>query len=666
MSDPTITLLLDRLVAASVAGALAVGMLWAVLRVVPSISARARCWLWWLAAVKFLVILAAGPVVSLPLLPAEGVETGDDPIPMRSKSTGGREPTFAGTSVSESTVTGNPSNEVDARSTRHASATSLPAILVLIWMFGSGALLVRLAAFTWRDHRRSARLPEVATPEIVELFAVLREQLDAPRCSLRWDAKMDGPRLEGLVRPIVALPRHLRKLPTDRLRLVLAHELVHLRRRDLWLGLAPGVAQALFFFHPLIHLTVREYRLAREAACDTEVLSEVRSGPREYGRLLLDLGVAERLAPLSAGVLTSRTDLYRRLTMLETCHHRRRRLPLLLALPILVAALIPFELVAGASTSPQDGSAPVDVAAVAGHAHVTSRAIIPPTQIASATSRSPSSTAFRPSASTTDVPASASSASQTSSSASTGSARSSSSWSSDEAFVLLLDEHSATFHGSRGDLEAARSHRRGGQQILWYRSENGEEWVIRDPEIVARAEELHAPVRELGRRQAELGERQAQLGSRQAELGSRQAKLGAEQAGLGKRQRELAAQINELTARDLELQARRLREEWNETLAEEREELEERRDELERQMRSLGASQRSLGGDQGELGARQSALGERQTALGAKQTELGAAQREASSRLEREIRELIKEAIATGDAERVRQGDGLAPTPDHS
>ncbi|MDX1632230.1 MAG: hypothetical protein R3234_10235, partial [Thermoanaerobaculia bacterium] len=65
------TVVLERLVAASLGGAVAVGIVWLALRLVPGISARVRCWLWWLASAKFLLLLFLGPVVSLPLLPED-------------------------------------------------------------------------------------------------------------------------------------------------------------------------------------------------------------------------------------------------------------------------------------------------------------------------------------------------------------------------------------------------------------------------------------------------------------------------------------------------------------------------------------------------------------------------------------------------------------------
>ena len=80
--------------------------------------------------------------------------------------------------------------------------------------------------------------------------------------------------------------------------MAICHELVHLRRGDLWLGCVPALAERLFFFHPLAHVAAREDPLAREAACDAAVLRAMDATPQDYGRLLLALGVS----PLARGL----------------------------------------------------------------------------------------------------------------------------------------------------------------------------------------------------------------------------------------------------------------------------------------------------------------------------------------------------------------------------
>ena len=84
-------------------------------------------------------------------------------------------------------------------------------------------------------------------------------------------AEVTSPLVLGLLDARIVLPAA--PLPSaDELELALAHELLHLRQRDLLWGLVPAAAERLFFFHPLVRLAAREYTLAVESACDREVL----------------------------------------------------------------------------------------------------------------------------------------------------------------------------------------------------------------------------------------------------------------------------------------------------------------------------------------------------------------------------------------------------------
>ena len=124
--------------------------------------------------------------------------------------------------------------------------------------------------------------------------------------------------LVGLFRPRIVVPRaRFDALTAREQRMALCHELAHQRRADLWLGIVPALAERIFFFHPLARLASREYLVAREAACDADVVRAIGVSAQDYGQLLLTLGVAPVGARFAAAG-TSRTfsNLKRRILML--------------------------------------------------------------------------------------------------------------------------------------------------------------------------------------------------------------------------------------------------------------------------------------------------------------------------------------------------------------
>lgn len=111
----------------------------------------------------------------------------------------------------------------------------------------------------------------------------------------------------------------------------------------------PTLARHLFFFHPLIHLAVREYGIAREAACDAVVVAGDRRCRQDYGRLLVRLGTSTSFRTGLASASPTFLSLKRRLTMLQnTAYFPRAGSFILLAL-VAAAGVMPLRLVAASS-----------------------------------------------------------------------------------------------------------------------------------------------------------------------------------------------------------------------------------------------------------------------------------------------------------------------------
>src|SRR5512142_1593214 len=123
--------------------------------------------------------------------------------------------------------------------------------------------------------RRIARQAEVAaspdwTRPLYEAADIM-ELAESPRLLLSADVQL--PFTAGVLRPTIVLPRAAEAWDEDRRRVVLAHELAHVRRRDLVTHLLGRVACALYWFHPLVWLAARRARTEGERACDDLVLS---------------------------------------------------------------------------------------------------------------------------------------------------------------------------------------------------------------------------------------------------------------------------------------------------------------------------------------------------------------------------------------------------------
>lgn len=72
--------------------------------------------------------------------------------------------------------------------------------------------------------------------------------------------------------PVILLPEAARQWPPERLRMVLTHEMGHVRRWDLLWRLAGTLGCCVYWFHPLAWWAAAQQRRESEMACDDRVL----------------------------------------------------------------------------------------------------------------------------------------------------------------------------------------------------------------------------------------------------------------------------------------------------------------------------------------------------------------------------------------------------------
>ncbi len=123
-----------------------------------------------------------------------------------------------------------------------------------------------------------------------------------------------SPAVCGLFRPVILLPRWLTaNLDAGQFKIVLMHELAHIRRRDLWVNLVQTLLQIVYFYNPFIWLANRIIRRVREQAVDEAVQVSLGEKSPQYPEALLNIARFAFGQPIfrmrSIGVVESRSAL---------------------------------------------------------------------------------------------------------------------------------------------------------------------------------------------------------------------------------------------------------------------------------------------------------------------------------------------------------------------
>ena len=199
-------------------------------------------------------------------------------------------------------------------------APACPHLSAAAWVFG-GMVTVSLGLLAWmlaRWHQvaRDARRAAVAPARFSELLPEPRRPV-----RLRLTDQPQSPAVCGLFRPVILLPRTLaEQLPPTQLRAVLLHELLHLRRGDVWVNCAQALLQIVYWWHPLLWFANARIRRVREEAVDDAVMVALNEDAEAYAPTLLEVAKLALHRPLASlglvGILESRSSLRQRIERL--------------------------------------------------------------------------------------------------------------------------------------------------------------------------------------------------------------------------------------------------------------------------------------------------------------------------------------------------------------
>ena len=549
--------LLSRLLAVGLQSFLLAALVWALCRYLPRLDARTRAWLWWLVASQMVVGLVWYAPVALPLLPAEPVAA---PVVLAMAA----EPaTYAVPAMAAGPVPATQASRLDTG-----------ILLLAAWLAGVAVMLANTLRHAWRLHGLVRHARPCRDRRVQALYRALAQRLGVVAApELRVSDAIDSPMLARPWRPVLMLPASsLATMGDDDLRMALHHELAHLQRRDLWWAWMPALAQHLFFFHPVAHLAVREYAFAREVACDAAVLQDEQHAPHDYGRLLVKLGVSTAPSPALAGASPTFRILKRRLLMLQHTASPLRAGALARTIGLVLLGAVPYQVTARAPVAPTPAVAPTatiaPVAVATATATPQARPAVAPRGVAAASPYAVPAPPPPPAPAVPAVPKVAPPAPpappKPPGHAGTHVINIDREGSGD-AYVLI-DGNEVTMAGRSDDIVTARKQQQGNAPVLWVR-QDGQQYVVRDPDTLKRIKAAHAPMEALGAQQGKLGVKMSAIATeqaaaamrggegRQVELDRKMEALAREQEALAKRQEALARQQEPL-ARQQEALAR--------------------------------------------------------------------------------------------------------------
>lgn len=191
-----------------------------------------------------------------------------------------------------------------------AGSVSLGTIVVTVWLIGMLFFAGRLGLALWRARRLVRRSQRVTDRQWTILVSLL-----SLKAGLRRDVRIvvsdevHVPMAWGLLGSWLILPRGIEDWPEDRRRVVVLHELAHLRRHDCIAHTLSELALTVHWPNPLAWIAARRMRSHRERACDDAVIA-AGTGGAAYAHHLVEVarGLNRGARPLRAAVAMARSS----------------------------------------------------------------------------------------------------------------------------------------------------------------------------------------------------------------------------------------------------------------------------------------------------------------------------------------------------------------------
>jgi len=201
-------------------------------------------------------------------------------------------------------------------------------------------------------------------------------------------------------------------------------------------------------------------------------------------------------------------------------------------------------------------------------------------------------------------------------------------------FVIVSNSSPMYMSGDPQDLQEATSLRaKINGDYIWFQRED-KSYVIRDKATVEQAKALFKPQQDLGEQQSALGKQQSDLGKQQSDLGKKMQDTPVTVPDMSADMQKLEAQMKQLNGSNAT-----------------RKDLGDMQRQLGELQRRLAEAQRPANDQMSQLGQQMRDLGEKQRDLGAQQRDLGRRQRDAANEANRQMKQLLDDAISKGTAQ---------------
>lgn len=219
-----------------------------------------------------------------------------------------------------------PSTETQRSSAKNANSwTVFPFIYKLmyyIWFLGILILTILTVIVNKRFYKNIGHAVVIDQRLLKEFNKVKVELKIKTEIPLYKSRQVNSPSLLGIIHPRLLLPIGIEQtFSSEQVNHIFLHELIHFKRKDVWINWLTQVLMVIHWFNPLIWYAFYRMREDQEISCDALVTSRIDSEQsNDYAYTLVKLAETYSAAPRMASLASlcgSNSQIKKRLIMLK-------------------------------------------------------------------------------------------------------------------------------------------------------------------------------------------------------------------------------------------------------------------------------------------------------------------------------------------------------------
>ena len=179
---------------------------------------------------------------------------------------------------------------INASSEKNTADITMLDMVTLVWIIGSLIFIsVHLISYSHYKSQVIKRGRMIKETRILSQIFRLKYELHISRtlCVMEYD-EAESPMIIGFIKPVLVLPKE--QYDSEDLFFILKHELVHLKRGDVYLKLLFVTVNAIHWFNPIIWIMQKEAVIDMELSCDERVIQGTSFALRKaYTETLLSM-----------------------------------------------------------------------------------------------------------------------------------------------------------------------------------------------------------------------------------------------------------------------------------------------------------------------------------------------------------------------------------------